>query len=114
MQVFGREDSRPTRAALRFFKERRITVHFVDLQRKAISPGELRGFVERLGTAALVDTEGRAWRDGGLGYLRMDDEELAARMLADPRLLRLPLVRNGSAATAGPAEAGWRAWIAGA
>jgi arsenate reductase-like glutaredoxin family protein len=114
VQVFGREDSQPTRAALRFFKERRITVHFVDLQRKAIALGELQRFVTKLGAAALADTEGRPWRDRGLGYLRMDEEELAARLLADARLLRLPLVRNGNAVSAGPAEAIWCAWIAGA
>ena len=65
VQVFGREDSQATRAALRFFKERRVTVHFVDLRRKPIAAGELRRFVERLGAPALADTAGTAWRDGG-------------------------------------------------
>lgn len=112
VQVFGLADSRPTQAALRFFKERRVVVHFVDLRRKALAPGELRRFVERLGARALADEEGRAWRDAGLGYLRMDDDDLAGRLLADVRLLRLPLVRNGNAVTAGPAEATWRSWLA--
>ena len=111
VQVFGREDSQPTRAALRFFKERRITVHFVDLRRKPIAPGELQRFVAKLGAAALADTTARPWLDAGLGYLRMDDAELAAKLLADARLLRLPLVRNGSAVTAGPADATWKTWF---
>lgn len=111
VQVFGREDSQPTRAALRFFKERRITVHFVDLRRKPIAPGELQRFVAKLGAAALADTTARPWQDAGLGYLRMDDAELAAKLLADARLLRLPLVRNGAAVTAGPADATWKTWF---
>lgn len=111
VQVFGREDSRPTRAALRFFKERRITVHFVDLRRKPIAPGELQRFVAKLGAAALADTTTGTWRDAGLGYVRMDDAELSARLLADARLLRLPLVRNGNALTAGPADATWKTWF---
>src|SRR4051812_7185900 len=90
-QVFGMEDSPSTRAALRFFKERRVEVHVVDLRRKPMAPGELRRFVERLGARAIADEEGRAWRDAGLGYLRMDDSDLAVRLLADQRLLRLPL-----------------------
>lgn len=114
VQVFGREDSRPTRAAIRFFKERGITVHFVDLRRKPIAAGELQRFVAKLGAAALADTTARAWQDAGLGYLRMDDTELAARLLADARFLRLPLVRNGNAVTAGPADATWKAWFSGA
>jgi arsenate reductase-like glutaredoxin family protein len=41
----------------------------------------------------------------------MDDDELAARLLADPRLLRLPLVRNGNAVTAGLDDATWKTWF---
>jgi arsenate reductase-like glutaredoxin family protein len=111
VQVFGREDNQPTRAALRFFKERRVSVHFVDLRRKPIAPGELQRFVAKLGAPALADTTARAWRETGLGYLRMDGAELAARLLADTRLLRLPLVRNGNAVTAGPADATWKTWF---
>jgi arsenate reductase len=111
VQVFGREDSQPTRAALRFFKERRVAVHFVDLRRKPIAPGELQRFVTKLGAASLADTTSRTWRDAGLGYLRLDDAELSSRLLADARLLRLPLVRNGSSVTAGPADATWRTWF---
>jgi arsenate reductase-like glutaredoxin family protein len=112
--VFGRDDSAPTRAALRYFKERRLAVQFADLRRRPMAPGELRRFVERLGAAALADTDGRAWRDGGLGYLRMDDGELAERILADQRLLRLPLVRHGGTFAAGRDEAAWAAIAAAA
>jgi arsenate reductase-like glutaredoxin family protein len=113
-QVFGTNDSQATRAALRFFKERRISVHFVDLRRKPIAPGELRRFVERLGAVALADTEGRAWHDAGLGYVRMGDADLAERLLVDPRLLRLPLVRIGNAVSAGRDEAAWKRLVAAA
>jgi arsenate reductase-like glutaredoxin family protein len=112
IQVFGREDSQETRAALRFFKERRAPVQFVDLRRKPIAPGELRRFVERLGAPAIADSTGKAWIEAGLGYLRMDDAELAARLLGDQRLLRLPLVRVGGGFAAGRDEAAWRALLA--
>jgi arsenate reductase-like glutaredoxin family protein len=111
VQVFGLVDSRPTQAALRFFKERRVGVHFVDLRKKPIAPGELRRFVERLGARACADEDAKAWKAAGLGYLSMDDAELAARLLADVRLLRLPLVRNGTACTAGPAATTWASWL---
>jgi arsenate reductase-like glutaredoxin family protein len=112
VQLFGLESDSATRAALRFFKERRVPIAFVDLRRRPIAAGELRRFVERLGAAACADTEGRAWKDAGLGYLRMSDDELAARLLADVRLLRLPLARHGTAVTAGRAESTWKAWLA--
>ena len=111
VQIFGLENDQPTRAAIRFSKERRFEIHLVDLRRKPIAAGELRRFVQRLGAAALLDTGGRAYRDGGLGYLTMDDAAIVERLLADTRLLRLPLVRYGEMVTAGPAEATWKSWL---
>jgi arsenate reductase-like glutaredoxin family protein len=107
-QIFGTENSSATRAALRFFKERRIPVHLVDLRRKPMAAAELRRFVELLGASAVADTEGRAWQTAGLVHLRMDAAELAARLLADQRLLRLPLVRVGSRVAAGRDETAWK------
>lgn len=112
IQVFGLEDSNATRAALRFFRERRIVVHYVDLRKKPIAAGELRRFTDRLGAAALLDTEGRAYREGGLAYLSTDTAGITARLLADVRLIRLPLVRYGDDVTAGKAEDTWKAWLA--
>jgi arsenate reductase-like glutaredoxin family protein len=109
VQIFGLEGDQATRAAQRFFKERRIAISFVDLRKRAIAPGELRRFVERLGAHALAHTDGRAWREAGLGYLSMDDAALAEKLLADQRLLRLPLVRAGMSVSAGRDEAAWRA-----
>jgi arsenate reductase-like glutaredoxin family protein len=111
IQVFGLERDQATRAAQRFFKERRVAISFVDLRKRAIAPGELRRFVERLGARALLDETSRAYRDGGLGYLRMDDGQVVERLMADPRLLRLPLVRNGNDGSAGPAESTWKGWL---
>ena len=98
VQVFGLEGDQATRAALRFFKERRVPFSFVDLRRRPIAPAELRRFVERLGAEACADTTGRAWRDAGLGYLQMTDEELMAKLIADPRAI---LAEAGVAIPAG-------------
>jgi arsenate reductase-like glutaredoxin family protein len=112
IQVFGTPDSQPTRAAMRFFKERRLEIHFVDIGRKPMAAGELRRFVDRLGARALADTAGKAWRDAGLGYLSMTDQDLADRLLANQRLLKIPLVRIDNGFAAGKEEAAWRALVA--
>jgi arsenate reductase (glutaredoxin) len=109
VRVFGTDDSSATRAALRFFKERRVRVHVVDLRRKPIARGELRRIVDRLGARAVADVDGKRWLELGLGYLRMDDSELFERLLVDQRLLRLPLVRAGDRFAAGRDEAAWKA-----
>jgi arsenate reductase-like glutaredoxin family protein len=113
IQVFGTERSQATRAALRFFKERRVAISFVDLRKRPIAPGELRRFVERLGADALLDPDSRAYREAGLAYLVPDEAGIVARLLADHSLIRLPLVRRGNDLTAGPAEQAWAGWLRG-
>ncbi len=111
VQVFGFEGDQGTRAAQRFFKERRIPISFVDLRKRSLAPAELRRFVERLGATVLLDTASKPYRDEGLAYMRLDDAAIAERLLADPRLLRLPLVRYENLVAAGRDEAAWTAFL---
>jgi arsenate reductase (glutaredoxin) len=112
VQIFGLKNSRETRAAERFFKERRIGIHFVDLKQKPMSPGEINRFIQRFSLSGIVDSGGKAWEDAGLKYLRVSDSELLDRIAREPQLLRLPLVRAGNLLTIGQDEAGWKAMIA--
>ena len=114
VQIFGLENDQATRAALRFFKERRFTIHLVDLRRKPMAAGELRRFTDRLGPRAVLDADGRAAREAGFAYLRPTDAEVVERLLADQRLLRLPLVRYANSVSVGRDEAAWKAWLAAA
>jgi arsenate reductase-like glutaredoxin family protein len=113
IQIFGLPGDRSTRAAQRFFKERRIEISFVDLGKRPIAPAELRRFVDKLGARAVLDATSRAYTEAGLAYLRMDDAEIVERLLAEPRLIRLPLVRNDARVSAGRDEATWKAWVSG-
>lgn len=111
IQVFGRDDSAATRAALRFFRERRVVVHYVDLRKRGIAPGELDRFTRRLGAGALLDPTTRQFRDAGLAHLTLDEAGIVARLRADPRLLKLPLARHGNEVTVGLDEPKWTAWV---
>ena len=111
VQIFGHDRDAATRAAQRFFKERRVAIHGVDVTRKPMARAELGRFVQKLGARALLDETSKAYRDGGLAYLRMDDAEIVERLLATPALLRLPLVRFGNEVSAGRHEATWKAWL---
>ncbi len=113
IQVFGTKKSADTRKALRFFAERRIPVHFVDLAQRAASPGELRRFAQKFGVPALVDREARRVRELGLGAAHLSDERWLEKLVAEPLLLRQPLVRNENRLTVGDAEATWREWVGG-
>ena len=112
MQIFGVKNSQATRAAERFFKERRAPLHFVDLKVKPMSAGEIRRFIERFGLASMLDTDGKLYEDAGLKYLKLSDSELLARIEKEPRLLRLPLVRAANQVSIGHDESAWKAMLA--
>jgi arsenate reductase-like glutaredoxin family protein len=90
-----------------------VPVSFVDITKRPPAPAELRRFSQRLGAKALLDEGGRAYLEAGLAYLRMSDEAIIERLQADPRLLRLPLVRNGMEVSVGRDEGTWRRWLGG-
>jgi arsenate reductase (glutaredoxin) len=108
VQIFGLKNSHATRAAERFFKERRVPVQFVDLKQKPMSPGEIRRFIERFGLAALLDVDGKSYVDAGLKYMKMSDAEMLARIERDAALLKLPLARCGKLLSAGPDQEAWK------
>ena len=112
VQIFGVKNSPATRAAERFFKERRVPIHFSDLKQKPMSPGEIKRFIDRFGLPGLLDTEGKAAIDAGLKYLKLSDAELLARIEKNPGLLRLPLVRAANRLSIGHDEGSWKAMLA--
>jgi arsenate reductase-like glutaredoxin family protein len=112
VQVFGVKKSADTRAALRFFAERRIKVHFVDLNERAAALGELRRFAQKFGVAALIDRDSRRFSELGLGAARLSDERWLEKLSLEPLLLRMPLVRHQQQLTIGAAQDTWNAWYA--
>jgi len=112
IQIFGVKNSQATRAAERFFKERRATIQIIDLKKKPIAAGEIKRFVERFGWAGLLDAEGKAYLEAGIKYLKLSESELMGRIEREPALLRLPLVRGGKLVSIGHDEASWKAMLA--
>jgi arsenate reductase (glutaredoxin) len=110
IQVFGIRKSADTRKALRFFAERRVKTHFVDLQERAASAGELTRFVQKFGVEGLLDRKSRRFADLGLGTARLSDERWLEKLVAEPLMLRMPLVRHGTQLTVGDATETWQSW----
>jgi arsenate reductase (glutaredoxin) len=112
IQIFGTKKSPATRAALRFFAERRIQVHFVDLNERAASVGELRRFAQKFGVEALLDRDSRRFEELGLRSARYGEDAWLTRLADEPLLLRMPLVRNQNQLTIGDAVETWKTWVA--
>jgi arsenate reductase (glutaredoxin) len=111
VQVFGIKKSAETRKALRFFSERRIKTHFVDLHERAASVGELKRFSQKFGVLALVDRDSKRFQELGLTHARLSDERWLEKLVDDPTLLKMPLTRYAHRLTIGLAEVEWQSWL---
>jgi arsenate reductase-like glutaredoxin family protein len=112
VQIFGLKKDVETRKALRFFAERRMKTHFVDLQERAASRGELSRYAQKFGVAALVDESSRRFGELGLHTARYSAQRWLEILIEEPRILVMPLVRHGNALTIGAAETTWKSWCA--
>ena len=113
IQVFGIKKSADTRKALRFFSERRIQTHFVDLTERAMSEGELQRFIQKFGVEALIDRDSKRYDELGLRHSQVSAGRWVDRLIAEPALLRLPLVRRlgqPTDLTIGESEETWKNW----
>jgi len=110
VQIFGIKKSADTRKALRFFSERRIRTHFVDLMERPASLGELRRFAQKFGVMSLVDKDSKRFSELGLRYAQLSDERWLEKLAEEPMLFRLPLVRNANQLVIGADENTWKGW----
>ena len=76
-----------------------------------MAPGELRRFSDKFGAVNLLDPVSPAYKNAGLAYLSMTNDDAYEKALRDQRLIRLPLVRAGNRLSVGVAEAEWHKWL---
>lgn len=107
IQIIGTNKCRDTRAAIRFFKERRIPFHFVDLDERDLSEGEFKSIARAAGLEGMIDTEGREYQRLGLKHMTFDIE---SKLRGNPRLLKTPIVRSGPRAAIGSRPDVWAEW----
>ena len=111
VQIFGVKKDADTRKALRFFAERRVKTHFVDLQERAAALGELRRFSQKFGVDALINRDARRFAELGLGPARYGEDRWLQILSDEPLLLRMPLTRFQHKVTVGIAEKEWKEWV---
>ncbi len=108
IQIFGTKKCKETRKAIRFFKERGMSIQERDLQSKGISPGELRSIIQAVGAEELLDEGSSAYRKKGLAFMEFDP---AQEILENPMILKTPIVRWKGKATAGCQPEQWKEWL---
>ncbi|MDA3838686.1 MAG: ArsC family transcriptional regulator [Candidatus Delongbacteria bacterium] len=108
IQIFGRKKSKDTKKAERFFSDRRIKFHSVNLDEKEMSKGEFERVKSALGGAeGMIDKDSKQFKKK-FQYMEYDVEE---ELVEDQSLLKLPIVRNGGKATIGYDPDAWLEWI---
>lgn len=112
VQLFGTKKCAETRKAERYFKERGIKLHVVDLAQKGMAAGELRNVAARVGgIEALIDRAGKRYLEKGLAYAAPTGPRIEQMLVEDPLLLRTPIVRSEGRATVGFAPEIWKTWV---
>ena len=112
LQIFGTRKCQGTRQAERFFKERRVSFHFIDISQRGPSAGELRKIAQAVGgVEKLIDRDGKRYVDKGLKYAAPTGPRIEQALIDDPLLLRTPIVRAGNQATVGVQLELWAQWL---
>lgn len=109
IQIFGTAKCKNTRAAQRFFADRKINVQFIELREKAMSRGELASVARAVGGIKMLYASDSAHaKERGLQYSNPDEIRITELLEKDALLLRTPIVREGTRAAVGLAEAAWK------
>ena len=108
VQIIGTKKCRETQKTERYFKERNIPYHLVDLNQRTLSPGELKSIVQAVGADNLIDTESKVYKKKGMAYMEFDPvEEITEESL----LMKTPVVRSGSKAVVGYDPKAWESLL---
>lgn len=113
VQIFGVKNNADVRKAERFFKERRIRIHFMDFKQRKPSKGELKRFFQKFGEEALIDRDAKRFQALGLQAAYYGDDRWLEIACEEPMILRQPLVRSGNRLTVGHREHEWKEWLDG-
>ena len=109
VQINGTKKSQETRKATRYFSERGIEYHLRDVFEKPLSRREIDNVCRSIDPEQLIDRDSTYYKKRGFAHMVFDPIE---EIVDDPRILRLPIVRNGKESTVGNSPDIWDRWIA--
>lgn len=109
IQIFGRNKCFDTKKAQRYFKERKISFQYVDLDLKGLSKGELNSIKKNIAINELINDKAKDYKTLNLDKIRSTEmkEEI---ILKNPNVLKTPIVRNKNLATIGYKKEEWDTW----
>lgn len=109
IQIFGIQKCFDTKKAERYFKERNIKYQFIDLTVKGMSKGELQSVAAAVGLNNLINKDSKEYDRLNMAHIITPSTKVEI-LLANPKLYRTPIVRNGKQATVGYVPDVWMTW----
>ena len=111
IQIFGKAKCFDTKKAERYFKERGIKYHSVDIVKFGLSKGEYQSVKKAAGSMeALINENSKEYEKFYIKYLGSQDD-VEERLLENPGMFKTPIVRSGKKATVGYQPEVWASWL---
>ena len=113
MTLYGIPNCDTVKKSRAWFAARGVQIAFHDLRRDDVDAERLTRWLRTLGAARLLNRSGTTWRKLGADQQRAADEDatLIPLLLAQPTLIRRPVVEIGSEITAGFTPDAWQALL---
>jgi len=112
IQIYGKPKCFDTKKAERYFKERGIKFHSIDIVKYGLSKGEYTSVKNAVGGIdALLDEKSKEYESKHIKYLA-NKEDVEENLIENPSMFKTPIVRNGKKATIGYQPDVWAAWQA--
>ena len=110
IQIFGTKKCSDTRKAERFFKERGIKYQFIDMKEKGMSKGEFNSIAQvNGGVEAMLNPDAKD--QDTLALIRyLSPEDKLEKILGNPQVIKIPVVRNEKPSTLGYQPEVWKGW----
>lgn len=114
IQIYGRQKCFGTKAAERFFKERKIKYQFIDVDIKSMSTRELDSIISVIKDIDLFfNKKSPLYEKLNVAYIKRTEDDKKELLLENPRLLISPIVRDCDTrqCTVGNAVNIWKNWL---
>ena len=110
IQIFGTKKCFDTKKAERYFKERNISVQFIDMKEKGMSKGEFTSVAQANGGIENMVNQDCKDKDilALIKYIASEDK--LEKILENPQVIKTPVVRNGKQSTLGYMPEVWKDW----
>jgi len=92
LQIIGTKKCKETRKAVRFFKDRGVSFHLVDISERTLSPGEWNSVFSVLPPEYLIDESSAYFKKKQMKFMDYDARE---ELTEHSELLKTPLIRDG-------------------